>query len=143
MLGPVPFLDHFTGALIRQQLLLHQIDAHRSQRRSILHRRSHVFRERRAADLLTTGAALLLGLVFDHHHALGRQIQHLAAFHGQTLHLAQVLLTVLAVFDRVHDHQIGRLRQLQGVSCMTVCWLLGTSVRTIAQFSFHYTHMNP
>ncbi len=117
--GSQQVLDHFTGALIRQQLRLDQIDAHCSKRRSLLHRRSHVFGERRAADLLTTGAALLLRLVFDHHHALGRQIQHLAAFHGQALHLAQFSLTVLAVFDRVNDHRIGRLRQLQGVSCMT------------------------
>jgi hypothetical protein len=107
----VPFLNHFTRALIRQQLLLHQIDAHRSQRRSILHRRSHILRERSHADLLTSWTAFLLGLVFDHHDTLGRQIQDLTAFHLQALHLAQVSLTVLALLYRVHDHRIGDRRE--------------------------------
>jgi hypothetical protein len=62
-------------------------------------------------------AALLVGLMFDHQHTLGWQIDHLAPFHGQARHLVQIVLTVLAVFHRVHDHQIGRRRQLQGVSC--------------------------
>ncbi len=57
--------------------------------------------------------------MFDHQHTLGWQIDHLAPFHLQACHLAQIVLTVLAVVNRMNNHQIGRLRQLQGVSCMT------------------------
>src|SRR5260370_3716557 len=57
--------------------------------------------------------------MFDHQHTLGWQIDHLAPFHLQACHLAQIVLTVLAVVNRMNNHQIGRLRQLHGVSCMT------------------------
>jgi len=100
-------------------LLLHQVDPHRSKGRSILHRRTHILRKCGDADLLTARTALLFGLVFDHQHALGRQINHLSAFHGQALHFAQIPLAVLAVLNRVHDHTIGGLRQLQRASRMT------------------------
>jgi hypothetical protein len=60
-----------------------------------------------------------MSLMFDHQHMLGWQIDDLAPFHDQTRHLVLTVLTVLAGVHRVHDHQIGRLRQLQGVSCMT------------------------
>jgi len=110
-------------------LLLHQVDTHCPNSCAILHRRSHVVRESRQADLSTTGAAFLVGLMFDHQHTLGWQIDDLAPFHVQTLHLAQVSLTVLAGVHRVQDHQIGGLRQLQGVSCMT-----GLSSRLLATF---------
>jgi hypothetical protein len=115
----VPFLHHFTRALIRHQLLLDQVDAHGPDCCSILHWRTHVVRESSKADLLTGRANLLVCLLFDHQHALGWQIDHLAPFHGQARHLAQIALTVLAAFHWVHDHQIGRRLQLQGVSCMT------------------------
>jgi hypothetical protein len=120
-------LHHFTGALIRQQLLLDQVDAYLPNGCSILHRRTNVVRENSKADLLTSRAALLVCLMFDHQHTLGWQIDHLAPFHGQARHLAQIVLTVLAVVNRVNDHQIGRRRQLQGVSCMT-----GLSPRLLA-----------
>src|SRR5260370_32068212 len=71
------------------------------------------------AHLLTIGAALLLHLVFDHYHALGRQINHLAALHLLTLNFAQVSLTVLAELHRVDNHLIGRGREHQGVPWMT------------------------
>jgi hypothetical protein len=67
--------------------------------------------------------------MFDHQHMLGWQVEHLAPFHGQARHLAQIALTVVAVANRVHDHQIGRLRQLQGGSCMT-----GLPPRLLAAF---------
>ena len=86
---------------------------------SILHWRSHVAREGSGADLVTGRAALLVGLMFVHQHTLGWQIDDLAPFHDQARHLVQIVLTVLAGVHRVHDHQIGCLRQLQGVSCMT------------------------
>ena len=117
--GSQQVLSHFTGALIRLQLLLHQIDTHRSKRRSILHRRSHVLRKRRGTDLLTARAALPLGLVFDHYDPLGRQIKHLATFHLQALHCAQVSLIVLTELHRVDNHLIGRWRQHQCPSWMT------------------------
>src|SRR5437899_7206345 len=72
--------------------------------------------ERRRADLLTAGAALLLGLVFNDHHALGRQSKYLAALHLQALHLAQVSLTVLAALHQVANHLIGRWREHQSAS---------------------------
>jgi hypothetical protein len=115
----VPFLDHFTGSLIRHQLLLHQVDTYCPNGCSILYWRSHVVREGSGADLLTGRAALLLGLMFDHQHTRGGQIDDLAPFHDQALHLVQIVLTVLAGVHWVYDHQIGCLRQLQGVSCMT------------------------
>ena len=125
--GSQQILHHFTRALIRQQLLLYQVDAHCPYCCSILHWRTDVVRESSKADLLTGRAKLLVCLMFDHQHALGWQIDHLAPFHGQARHLAQISLTVLAAFHRVHDHQIGRRRQLQGVSCMT-----GLSPRLLA-----------
>ena len=66
----------------------------------------------------------------------------MAPFHLQARHLAQILLRVLAVVNRVHDHLLGRLRQLEGLSDMTGLspWLLATflaqtlglSLKTIA-----------
>src|SRR5215469_13562516 len=41
--------------------------AYGSQRCAILHRRLHIVRKRGGIDVLTPGAALLFGLVFDHH----------------------------------------------------------------------------
>ena len=41
---------------------------------------------------------------------------------------------------------VQRTKELGQIACVphgALCWLLGTSVRTIARFSFHYTHMNP
>ena len=119
MLGPVPFLHHFAGPFIRQQLLLYQVDPHCPKRRSILHRRTHVLRKRRAADLLAGGAALLLRLMFDHQHPLDRQINHLPTFHAQALHVAQVSLAVQALLDCMHDHPIGRRREHQRASWVT------------------------
>ena len=127
--GPQQILHHFTRALIGQQLLLHQVDAHRPNGCAILHWRSHVVRESSKADLVTTRAAFLVGLVFDHQHMLGWHIDHLAPFHVQARHLAQVSLTVLAMVYRVHNHQIGCRRHLQGVSCMT-----GLPSRLLAAF---------
>jgi len=122
----VPFFDHFTGALVGQQLLLDQVDTYRPNGCAILHWRSHVLREGSGADLQTHRAALLLRLMFDHQHPLGGQIDHLAPFHDQARHLPQV---PLAVIHRMHDHQIGGLRQLQGLSGMT-----GLSARLLAAF---------
>jgi hypothetical protein len=117
--GSQQVLDHFTGALIGQQLLLHQVDAHCSHRRAILDRRSHIKRKRGSTDLLTGGAALLFCLVFDYHDALGRQINHLSTFHLQALHFAQVLPTVQTELDWVNQHHIGRRREQQGASSMS------------------------
>src|SRR5260221_7172464 len=86
-------LHHFTRSLIGQQLLLHQVDGHCSTRRPILHGGTHVFRESRDADLLTSGAALLFALMFDDHHTLRRQINDLAALHPHTTHFTHILLT--------------------------------------------------
>jgi hypothetical protein len=57
-----------------------------------------------------------LGLVFNDHHALGRQSKYLAALHLQALHLAQVSLTVLAALHQVDNHLIGRWREHQSAS---------------------------
>ncbi len=115
----MPFLHHFAGPFIRHQLLLHQVDPYRPKRRSILHRRSHILRKVGLRHLLAHGTDFALGLMFCDHQPLGRQIDHLATFHLHISHLAQILLAVLALLDRVTHHQIGRLRQHQGVSGMT------------------------
>jgi hypothetical protein len=107
----VPFLHHFARPFIRQQLLLHQVDADGSKGRSILHWGLHIRRKRRDADLLTGGTVLLLGLVFDHQHALGRQINDLSAFHLPARHFAQISLAVLALLHCMHNHPIRRVRQ--------------------------------
>src|SRR6266699_1346483 len=112
-------LHHFASSFIGQQLLLDQIDSDCSKGGSILHWRSHIKRESSGTDLVTGRAVLLLCLMFDHHDTLGRQIKHLAAFHLQALHRTQILLTVVALLDRVHNHRIGSRRQLQGASQMT------------------------
>jgi hypothetical protein len=129
MPAPVPFLHHFTGSFIGQQLLLDQIDGDCSQRHSILYRRSHLLRKRGRTDLLTHRAPLLFGLVFDDQHALGRHINDLAALHLQRCDLAQIVLTVLAVVHRVDDHCIGSLRQLQRAP-----WMISLSSRLLAAF---------
>jgi hypothetical protein len=117
--GSQQILDHFAGALIGQQLRLDQVDAYSSQRRAILHRRSHIKRKRGGADLLTPGAALLFCLVFNYHDPLGRQINHLSTFHLQALHCAQVLLAVQTGLDWVNQHHIGRRREQQCASSMS------------------------
>ncbi len=122
-------LHHLTRSFVGQQLLLHQVDAYCPKGSSILHGCTHVVRESSTADLLTGGAALRFGLVFDYQHALGRQIEDLSAFHLQTPHLAQIVLTVQAVLDRMHDHRIRQRRELQRGSCMT-----GLSSRLLAAF---------
>jgi len=58
-------------------------------------------------------------LLFDHQHPLGRQINHLAAFHLQALYLAQISLALLALLDPMHDHRVGRRRQQQRASWVT------------------------
>src|SRR5258708_32504715 len=60
---------------------------------------------------------------------LSRQINDLAALHLQRCYLAQIVLTVLAVFDRVDDYRIGSLRHLQRAP-----WMIRLSSRLLAAF---------
>src|SRR5260221_275260 len=60
---------------------------------------------------------------------LSRQINDLAGLHLQRCYLAQIVLGVLAVFDRVDDHRIGSVRHLQRAS-----WMISLSSRLIAAF---------
>ena len=60
---------------------------------------------------------------------LSRQINDLAALHLQRCYLAQIVLTVLAVFDRVDDYRIGSLRHLQRAP-----WMISLSSRLLAAF---------
>src|SRR5258708_39534934 len=60
---------------------------------------------------------------------LSRQINDLAALHLQRCYLAQIVLTVLAVFDRVDDDRIGSLRHLQRAP-----WMISLSSRLLAAF---------
>src|SRR5260370_16675904 len=60
---------------------------------------------------------------------LSRQINDLAALHLQRCYRAQIVLTVLAVFDRVDDDRIGSLRHLQRAP-----WMISLSSRLLAAF---------
>jgi hypothetical protein len=68
-------------------------------------------------------------LVFDYHHALGRQIKHLSTFHLQARYLAQVLLTVVAELNWVNQHYLGRKREQQAAS-----WMIDLSPSLLAAF---------
>jgi hypothetical protein len=55
-------------------------------------------------------APLLFALLFDDYDPFWWQIHDLAAFH-----FSQVPLAMLAALDRMHNHQIGRRRELSGM----------------------------
>ncbi len=84
---PEQIREQFTGSLIGQQLVLDQIHPKRCDVSSILDGGLHILRERSLRDRRAVRTAFALGLVFDHHGSLDRQMDHLSAFLPQALHL--------------------------------------------------------
>jgi hypothetical protein len=79
--------EQFTGSLIGQQLVLDQIYPNRCDVSSLLEGGLHIMRERRLRERRAVRTAFALGLLFYHHGSLDRQMDHLAAFLLQALHL--------------------------------------------------------
>jgi hypothetical protein len=111
---PQEVLQDLAGARQTHEVLLHQIDPDRSNRRPAPDwgKGSHT-------DLLARGAWLLLALIFPRDHTRGRQIHHLATLSYAGSYPIQPCLAMLAAFDPLHDHLIGRRREPQALPVVT------------------------
>jgi hypothetical protein len=100
-------------------LLVDQIDGQRAEGGSLLHRSRHLRRKGGLGDLLTVGTILLLGLMFQDHQSLGREIQYLAAFDLQDGLAVQILMTIRTFLHRMHHDLIGSADLAQGAAWVT------------------------
>ena len=126
-LHPQQVREDFTAMFQWQQLLLRQIDGHRSDARSVLDGGCHAWGERGQRQVLTARTLLVFGAVFLHDQSGRGNVHHLPPQRDARLDLAQILLTGRAERDPMLNHFIWLLAEAQGrsrVSLLPAAFLL-------------------
>src|SRR5712692_6832562 len=119
-LDPQQVTEDFTGAFQRQQLLVCQIDGHRSDQRSVLDGGRHSCGERGQRDVLTAGTLLLFCAVFLHDQPWRWHVHHRPPKGDARLDVPQIVLTGRADGYPMLNHFIWRVGQPQGRSLVSL-----------------------
>jgi len=111
--------QHFTGALIRQQLIVHQVDPKGLDLFPVLHWLADRFRKLPLGRLLATRTPLALSLVLNHLQLHRRKVKHLPPFRLAHLLALQRCPTILTLRRTVDDDPVRRLDHAQHAARMT------------------------
>ncbi len=98
------------GSRQGQQLLLHQIHRHRSNRWSILDGSSHFLGKRGRGDVLAHGTLFVFHPIFLHELTRGWNLMDLSAFYMTGGHFAQIVLTGFTLLHGLLNDLIGGRR---------------------------------
>jgi len=93
-----------------QQLLLHHIHRHRSNRWSILHGSSHLLGKTSRGEVLAHRTLFVLRPIFLHELTRGWNIMDFSAFHMTGGHFAQIVGTGFTLLHTLLDDLIGQRR---------------------------------